>query len=351
MRIAVVGLGPAGSMFAAEASKLGFTVEAFDSSGEYRKACGDALTYRAEYDSIVEESGAVETIVNSFDVRVEGEPAATLDLRGPVWKIIDKSRFVGYLREVAASEGAKIHLHSPKRLEELAGRYDLIVDARGPFTRPPSLGEHVLVYRVIARVDSWDPGTALLDFEPSNTGLYWVFPASDDGRLVNAGAGYYGRSIDYARRVALRRLQRELGPAEVVDERGSLIHIWGDVKLSSPGIARIGEAAGLINAAGGEGNRMALLSALMLAKALRAGDPLSAYSRLASNLAAEALISKMLLSMIASAHPRSAAEALKALPRWFWENFLKGKLSLTLVLKLAACCPYPLVALLARVKG
>lgn len=181
--ISIGGLGVSGATLAYLLAREGFRVEAFDVARGYRKACGDALTLRPFTEEIARATGSVETLVKRYMIAVDGEVVHDLTLKPPPWAIVDKALLVSRLREMAEAEGAVLKLAPwPGPSRGL-----LAIDARGPLAA--SVGNAVFLYRVYSRA-RWDPETVYLDFNVRERGVYWVFPADGDGRLVNIGAGF-----------------------------------------------------------------------------------------------------------------------------------------------------------------
>lgn len=327
----VAGLGPGGSMAAYQLARRGLRVAGYDIQASYRKVCGDALTIREEYRKLVEESGTVKTIVKDFVIAVNGKEVQRITFRGANWYIIDKGGLVGYLRSLAEAEGAQLHRGPAPRH---GGGNALFVDARGPYAHfPLRRGEYVIVYRGLARAKGWDPETALLDFVPEETGLFWLFPNDDKG-VVNFGGGFRWRGIEYAKKVSIEKLSKLVDDWEIIHEASAPITAWSPVNPAGLGIVRIGEAGGLLNSLAGEGNRFALLSGIAIGKAFDTSrDVIMEYRRLVSSLASEARLSRVLIGVVESM--RNAEDLLSELPLWFWRRYLEGRLGLEDVLRLA----------------
>ncbi len=337
----VVGLGPSGAAALLAAAREGLRVVGYDVQESYRKPCGDAVTMHPAYNRLVESSGSVVSRVNRYVIMIEGSEAHSVTTGSEGWYIIDKRALVAYLRESAIAEGALIRKMYVRDLRSLGSRY--VVDARGPY-RHRVKSETILVYRGIARTDGWDDDTALLDFLPSRTGLFWIFPAADG--FVNFGAGFRGWPFHETRREAIARLESATGSFEVVEERGAPIAVFAKEEPVGEGVLRVGEAGGFINAAGGEGNRMALLTGLYAGRSLSSPDPVKEYSRRVSGLVAEALLSKLLLRVTMALSPGDASRLLSLLPRSFWEGFLTGRLGLDLLIRSGVEAPELAVHLL-----
>ena len=328
----VAGLGPGGASAALHLARAGLRVAGFDFTGRYRKACGDASPVAGRAARIAEEAGVVVDEVSRFRVLVGGSEVAVVDSRRPLWIIMDKGGFVGYLRELATAEGAVVE-RRPAPPPGASGE-SIYVDARGPYAGGPG---RILVYRIIARAPSWPRGEALLDFDMERVGFYWVFPAGD-GR-VNVGVGWLScpSCAGEARARTLSYASRALGRLEVLDERAAPLRIAGPVRLTpAPSVAAVGEAAGLVISLSGEGIRPSVESGRLLGEAAARCWPrlectLRLYSRLARGLASAALLSRRLLSLVARASPEAGERLLRSLPEGFWRDFIAGRMDYRLV--------------------
>ncbi len=326
--VEVVGLGLAGSTAALRLAEEGFKVAAYDPMSRYEKACGEQVTLEPQVEEILRRADVIKTVVRRVRVLLDGATVTEVELRGsPKWVIIDKPVLVQALREEARGLGVTTVRSSWFPTHE--GRA-ITVDARGPYAVDP-LGT-ILAVRLIARVRGWDPEAAWLDFRPSSGGLVWVFPYDVDGRLVNAGAGFLGvRDAIEVRYSVEAYLRERLGQVEVVDFKGAPIAAFSRPSLYSGRFFRVGEAAGLVMAWSGEGNRPAVESSLFLAEALsRAGtDDLETtrllYSTYASNLLRMAVMSRALTLLAVSS--RSSSALMKRMPWRFWELYVRQELT------------------------
>ncbi|MCE4628109.1 MAG: hypothetical protein F7C34_03050 [Desulfurococcales archaeon] len=310
-------------------SSMGAEVTAYDTSPVYTKPCGDALTLRPWLRRLAEEMDAVVTSVESVTIRVEGQVAEEIDFGGSVWYIIDKHSLVRRLREEASRLGASIRRGRAEPPCRCRGEC-VCLDARGPYAH--SRATWVFASRAIARLsEPWNRGHALIDFYPRRGGLYWVFPASDDGRLVNLGAGWLGEAPDKALRDALRIARGELGRLEVVDRRAAPIAVFSPIRPAGPSTIRLGEAGGFINSSAGEGNRPALETARIAAQAVsRASGPdeaIRGYREGTRGLVSEMRASRIALRLAVAA-PSLFSRALRGMGRGFWEKYLRAELSM-----------------------
>ena len=310
-------------------SSMGVEVTGYDTSPAYTKPCGDALTLRPWLRKLAEEMDAVVTRVKSVTIRVEGTVAEEIDFPDSVWYIIDKSSLIRRLREEAARSGAAIR--RGKASPPCGCRGECVcLDARGPYAH--NRRTWVFASRAIARpAEPWDPESALLDFYPRKGGLYWVFPASDSGRLVNLGAGWLGAPPDKALGDAIRISRREMGSLEIVDRRAAPIAVFSPIRPTGPSTLRLGEAGGFINSSAGEGNRPALETARIAAQALASAsgpdEALSDYRRGTRRLVSEMRASRIALRLAVAA-PRVFSRALRGLSRGFWERYLRAELGM-----------------------
>ncbi|MGC9210172.1 MAG: NAD(P)-binding domain-containing protein [Acidilobus sp.] len=332
--VEVAGLGVSGSLLALRLAERGFRVLAYEPVQRYEKACGEQITLEPRIEGLVRSLDVIKTIVRSVDVYVDGALVTTVELKGsPRWAIVDKPRLVNELRKEAERAGVSVVRSVWKGLRQAA----IAVDARGPYT-VVGRGPTVLALRLIARVSRWNPEEAWLDFRPSQGGLYWVFPYDADGKLINAGVGLLGvNDVDRLRGLAISYLKERLGEADVIDYKGAPIAAFAHLRLASGRDFWVGEAAGLVMAWSGEGNRPALLSSLALSEAIgKVGveDHVNirvAYERSVGDLAKMATVARALT--LAAVSMRSSGELMTAAPKWFWESYVKQDISQAGVLR------------------
>ena len=326
MRLRIVGLGVGGSALAWMASMQGMDTEGYDASSSYTKPCGDAVTLRPWIERLLSELDVVKTAVKRYVVQVEGETVAEAEFSGPNWYIIDKHTMISRLRMLAGRAGARLVLGSKASCSPCPSDC-ICVDARGPYAHPRSTW--VYAARIIAAPrDPWDPETALLDFYPHRRGLFWLFPASDSGRLVNLGAGFLSAGVRDSLRRARSLARQVLGGFEEIDTRAAPIAVYSRPSLGSPGRPRIGESAGLVIATAGEGNRPALESARNLADALSEGSPEAyhqIYEHRSRSLLSEAEASRLALGL-AARMPWLLRVMTQGSPG-FWKDYLAARIT------------------------
>ncbi len=307
--VVVQGLGVAGSLLAARLALQGFRVRAYDLSRDYLKPCGEQLTLEETPLRVARSTGAIKTIVRTVDVAVSGKLVTSVTMKPSKWAIIDKPRMIAALREMAKAEGSEV-VWGPAA--QVPGA--LTVDARGPYSGPRTFREGLaLALRVVARVRSWEGDLALLDFWPALGGLFWVFPYDSEGKVVNAGAGFVGVSnANFVRDQVIKYLRHLLGPHEVLEVKGAPINLFTRPRLSRGTSILVGEAAGLVMAWSGEGNRPAINSAEALAEAIREvgtedrGALSKTYAALVKKTAREAEMSRLALRLFGTSRISNA---------------------------------------------
>lgn len=329
--ISIVGLGPAGSLLAWKAAEAGYRVVAYDLQKTYTKPCGDAVIIREEYEDLLKASSSITGRVKRHVIEVSGYGGKIIEHEAPAWYIVDKTKLVEYFKEEARVNGAKIVKKAVEPHDRLA---NIVVDARGPYAHIDDNKTYIMTYRVFVETDSWDNDTALLYFETKRAGLAWIFPSYLGENIVNAGGGIKGGSLPEVKKYVHGFLKQHLGgDFKVIGEKAAPIAVYSNVNPVVDGVIRIGEAAGLINSAGGEGIRMALLSSLIAYESLSDPNPLKRYRELVAPLVKESLLTRRLLRSIESIEPERGARLLYDLPDVFWKGFLRGNTSRMLLLR------------------
>jgi flavin-dependent dehydrogenase len=325
--VIVTGLGPAGATLALELARRGFTVEGFDVTSKYRKACGNTTPREGVAGMMAEYFDAVISEVSEFEILAEGKRVASISTRRPLWLVIDKSKLIASLREAAEAEGARISYGPLPERARKPGRESILVDARGPY----AYNSYILVYRIIARANEWSSSSAVIDFQVGRGGLYWIFPAGDG--MVNAGVGFVrSPPIRRLREALISYLNSRLGTnIDVVEEGAAPLAITAHPRLYDSKKVYVGEAAGLVNALSGEGVRQAILSAQRLSQAielcgLHKECSRSRYRTYARTLELESRLSRLLLRLVLKASPSRGISLLESLSEGFWIDFLSGKM-------------------------
>jgi flavin-dependent dehydrogenase len=314
VKIAVVGAGPAGSLFAYHAASDGADVTVFDASHPREKPCGGGLTAKAL--NLLPAAPADDPLpARRVDAcrfeSGEGEWVA-VPLSRPV-AITSRTDLDAWLLRRATTAGA---VHVPKRVVtvEPTGRvrtadrvealFDLIVgaDGAGSLVRRTFLSPIPAARRAMAT--GWFArGTSemVVRFTPGLAGYLWLFPRRD-----HVGVGICAPLTAGPSRDLLARLESEVArshPALVDDENGRYAHTIPSPSADPRSLAEIaganwallGDAAALADPITGEGIYYALRSARLLAETIRAeGSPAPYPERALGDFGAELLRSARL---------------------------------------------------------
>ncbi len=325
-RVVVLGAGVAGSTFAALAAYRGFRVSVYETRERYLKPCGEAIHASLKPRFV---SPRIRARVRRYAFYVDGVQVAELVFDEPRWLIINKTSLVEEMRSAAEAYGARIYygVKGPRVLE------GLIVDARGGFLEDGR--RRVLVNRAIVEGVDVDPERVELWFDSRRVGFYWVFPYSSRGDVANVGAGFLGELHPHRFVAEFVANHSSLG-GRIVDSKTSVITVEGG-SLYSGGAFRIGEAAGLVNPATGEGIRPAMISAEALADALAEGGGqravLRRYSRRVSWLRRSISLQRRILRMFEKMGAEVRARTIRDAPRSLLEEiYVEGRVGYTSLL-------------------
>jgi geranylgeranyl diphosphate/geranylgeranyl-bacteriochlorophyllide a reductase len=314
VRIAVVGAGPAGSLFAYHAASDGGDVTVFDASHPREKPCGGGLTAKAL--GLLPASPADDPLPARLVEACRFESGAgewvLVPLSRPV-AIASRTELDAWLLRRAAAAGA---VHVAKRVVavEPGGRvrttdggewtFDLIVgaDGAGSLVRRTFLSPIPAARRAMAA--GWFArGTSemVVRFTPGLAGYLWLFPRRD-----HVGVGICAPLTAGPSRDLIVRLESEIArshPALVDDENGRYAHTIPSPSSDPRSIAEIGgtnwallgDAAALADPITGEGIYYALRSARLLAETMRAeGSPARYPARVLGDFGTELLRSARL---------------------------------------------------------
>jgi len=288
MRIAVVGAGPAGSLFAWRAARDGASVTVFDASHPREKPCGGGLTAKALalLPPAPEDDPRPGRLVHAcrFDSG-EGE-RADVTLARPML-ISSRLELDAWMLRRAEGAGAR---HVAARVVEVTGegrvrtgrgddeRFDVVVgaDGAGSLVRRTLVGA-VPRERLCIAAGWYARGMAetVVRFVPGVGGYEWLFPRPD-----HVGVGICAPLGAVPTAELLARLERDVArhfPALVDDEGGRYAHTLPSpstnprdiLEVAGPRFALVGDAAALADPITGEGIHHALFSARVLAETLR----------------------------------------------------------------------------------
>lgn len=307
--IVVVGAGPAGAAAAYLLAKQGLQVVCLEAGKVSRhKPCGDGIGprgvlamrelglgdwlegssfYKTENMRVVSYSGKsiISTPGNQFEV-MQGYvvPRDKLDSR-----LVEHARSAG--AEVIMQARALPPRNTGTRLKHIRimmGDSHLTVQAKlvivadgsaGSFSRAWSTGAsraQAVAFRGYLGGLAALRNTATIIFsEHLPKGYGWIFPMTTDsanvgvGSLGMTGHGQHLRE-EYCRFVADTTFPVELASgSQIGSTRGAVMRMdFGRAPLTSPGVAFLGDAAGLVSPINGEGISHALESAITLAECM-----------------------------------------------------------------------------------
>ncbi len=333
MRIAVVGAGVAGSVFSLLLSRrrdIDFTV--YEMSKEYTKPCGEAIPANL-LDVLEVNQIPLPRILNTikvFKVYTGKELVKTIEYDDNLWYTIDKNQWIKDLRALFSEH----IVYKPVRINTiLKEKYDLVVDARGPFGQ---MGEKITVWRAYLESVGWPRDTVVLSFTNiPGIGLTWIFPHND---VVNVGAGFIG--VANPRNNGFKLIARIMYEAtgekpKIIKESMSIITIAPRVILHEKRvIVRIGEAAGLINSLGGEGIRPAVLSAIAAYRALRVGRGFdyTLYRRYLKDLLRSVYLQARILHLVRASSGFGMRRILSMISGRVYKKWFTGQLGIMDVL-------------------
>lgn len=321
-RVAVVGAGVAGSNLAAWLAKLNFDgeVHVYDPQGTYRKPCGNVLLPEAL--DFLPLRPEVTNEVNEYEVWVNGRRVAHFTAGDHRWLIVDKEKLVEELRGIWRER--YVFHRKASDPHSLSRGYDIVVDARGPYS--DNILRRVLVARGIFEPREEVGDKIVLNFDTEAVGLYWAFPFKDK---VNVG---YGAVWARDPLIKLRSFTETTGVAKFdrkAVRSAPLTMDYPILQVRDKNVVRVGEALGLVLALGGEGNRYALISSKLLAEAIHRSEDLATLKGKIRGILVEATKQALALDMILHMRDRRKIDkAMGELSPGFYRQFLFGRFSL-----------------------
>jgi len=264
-RVLIIGGGPAGLSAAYHLAKEGYRVELFELSSKDRfpmKPCGEALPHGALKHVPIDIKPYVLNRVRWIDIYFY--EAFLKRIRGmPLYDgfIINKREFLLGIAEAAESFGARIIWGkglSVARVLKCLSDYDYVLDASGK-GNVARLFLNYKNYEMIPVLQAYAKGSLdddVATFWGTDYGYGWVFPRGDE---YNIGIGGYAKIATLER--DLRRMVRQFRLNIRGRIRYSSVSSGGPLrKLVKGKIRALGEAAGMVMPATGEGIRYALFA-------------------------------------------------------------------------------------------
>jgi len=298
--IAIIGGGPAGATAAeklAEGWGLrtaggGHRVLVFEEKIGWEKPCGGGLSHKAlrRYPFLAQATGGGNLLHDAEFLAPTGA-AMRFHLRAPL-AVYARATLNHLLLQRAEDAGAEIVADRIVRLRhrdtgwEIEGRQktyraDFVVLAAGARTRlRQTLTEDLLPRDFMLTFGYYLPAACdalRVQFYEKFEGYAWAFPRPDH---VSVGiCGKAGEESMAALRERLNAFMKEFGYAP--DPQRIFSHLlpslsvesWGSLRLTGPGWALVGDAAGLVDPITGEGIYYAMRSGDLVAGALLEGLP------------------------------------------------------------------------------
>ncbi len=288
MKVAVVGAGPAGALFAWRLARDGGTPVVFDPSHPREKPCGGGLTGKA-LDLLPPAPLDDPLPARPIEAcRFESGDGEWVDvaLTSPV-AVAARRELDAWLLRRAVEAGARhiaervVAVDDSGELRTSAGhreRFDLIVgaDGAGSLVRRTFL-QPTPPPRLYMATGWYARGTSpmLVRFTPGLAGYLWLFPRPD-----HVGVGICAPLAAVPTKELLARLESEAArhfPALLESEGGRYAHTIPSpspdpasiLEIAGERWALLGDAAALADPITGEGISYALRSALVLAESLR----------------------------------------------------------------------------------
>lgn len=296
LRVAIIGGGPAGAVCAHDLAAGGARPVLFERDIQREKPCGGGLTWRAfqAFPELAEFNPPARKIRR---MRVIGPGSCGLDLMLPFPVYVVSRRDLDQrLRRAAIGNGAELIQEAVHQIcRESRGRwlingrgFDVVVGAGGindPLAR--CLGLHLDRRQRVLALGSFVTGSfapqIICRFFPGIHGYAWWFPREDHASLgIEISGGEFRPQL--ARKLLSRFLREDLDPDGWVRFRpycwtaplpnGELLESG---RFCGSDWLLVGDAAGLADAATGEGLCHALASGRLAAQSILENDA-SAYS-------------------------------------------------------------------------
>jgi geranylgeranyl diphosphate/geranylgeranyl-bacteriochlorophyllide a reductase len=301
--VAVVGGGPAGATAAHDLVRKGFSVALLDRAGRI-KPCGGAIPPRAIRDFEIPDDQIVSKI-KAARMIAPSSRAVDMPVDGGYVGMVDREHFDEFLRDRAAKAGAarltgrfskltrdgdglsRLHYESRSGTTETLrarmilgadGANSAVADAALPGVKRPKF---VFAYHEIVKSPAHDSASfdsrrcdVVYDGRFSPDFYSWVFP---HGNTTSIGTGSAHKGFSLRQSVAAYRKHAGLDHLELIRHEGAPIPLkpmkrWDNGR----DVLVVGDAAGVVAPASGEGIYYAMACGRMgadaIEKALKTGD-------------------------------------------------------------------------------
>lgn len=250
----VVGAGPAGCTVAIYLARNGFDVTLYEGEPIKEKPCGGGLSWRVlrEYKEFLEDVPSFP--IDSAELDFEGKEFS-LNFNKCAGYVINRSDFNRHMRKMVSDEGVKII----NKTVDMSKQKGLTIDATGN-EKSPRMG---VALRCYAKMNT-EKMKFVFRREFVKLGYFWIFPMGNG--IVNVGVGGLANSFKVSAKESLEWFlnRNRLATNEI---SGAAINLSGRIeKLVNGNIIKVGEAAGLVNPATGEGIYHAMKSGELAAK-------------------------------------------------------------------------------------
>jgi len=275
VKIAIAGLGPSGSYLAALLGQK-HEVEVFE--GQTRERFSSTCAWGTGYAGIKPLLGDIGLNYDDYlfhrgeKIYVYAHDRITL-MRAPQLSTFDKPRLI-----LDMADGANIHFGTYVRPGDLEAKYDMVIDATGPYRKlvgPADTGNDMVIPCVQYEVEYDKAPFDDFYVEPfdSYTGYLWYFPLRDGRAYVGAGDAvkhHEARVRIFFDHYPADRIVRKMGkPIRVASPKAVTPFRRGNV-------VGVGEAVGTVFPILGEGILPSMICAKLLAENL---DDLENYER------------------------------------------------------------------------
>jgi len=309
--VVIIGAGPAGASAAYLLAKQGLQVVCLEAGKASRhKPCGDGIGPRGVL--AMRKLGLGEWLEGGSFYKTENMRVVSYSGKSIVSKprdqfevlhgyVVPREQFDSRLAEHAAAAGALIVTEaralSPRDIRDRLGRVQIRVSGEtsiiktklvivadgsaGTFSRAWTLGpgsaQAVAFRGYLGDLADLRNTATILFSEHLPKGYGWIFPLAADSANVGVGSlgmTGHGQKLreEYSRFVAGTTFPIELASGrQIGSTRGAVMRMdFGRAPLTSPGVAFLGDSAGLVSPINGEGISHAMESAITLSECLAA---------------------------------------------------------------------------------